>query len=590
MAEEPTRAQKIAWYWEHPDIFMEEVLRIRNRNGQIVPLRLNHPQRVFHRILEKQREEQGYVRAIVCKARRLGFSTYTEARFYHFASIKPASNVYIVSHRDDSCDVLFTMAKMFQEYNWLGPTTKKSNKKQILFTSKSEYSLASAHEVAAAKSRDITLFHGSEVAEWRAADDLLNALLPCLPDPPVYSEAVLESTARGYGNLFQRWCFKAFAEGAHPYYTENGVTYAWKHPEFEWLVAFFPWFQHPDYVRPFDSQDMADRFKEEINRKVFKPDLGIQGDSYEKELMNFHGLTWEQIHWYVHTRRNKHNDSFDDMREQHPSSLIEAFVTTGSNVFSVDVCNKLAEDCIPPVLQGELIERAGKPRVSRMRNGRLKLWESPQPSAQYIVSIDPAGGKKEHQEDKNEPDFTCMDVWKRVDKYVEQVAQWHGHEDYDLIADIAALLGRMYNNADFAVLRMNHGLTVIAGLRREHGAKLVRDDDRQDGLNEDRKRKPIMVDALKQDCREGFIRFRCGESVEELRTYIMRDGKYGAEDGAKDDRVSSAYVTAYSVKDMPVPRAHKTVRGSTDGVVLKNWARKVRDKVRQGNSISIEVP
>jgi hypothetical protein len=571
---------------------MDEVLKIRDRNGKIVKLTLNYPQRVFHNILEKQREEFGYVRAIVCKARRLGFSTYTEARFYHFASIKPASNVYIVSHRDDSCDVLFTMAKLFQERNWLKPTTKRSNKKQILFTHKSEYSLASAHEVAAAKSRDITLFHGSEVAEWRAADDLLNALLPCLPDPPVYSEAVLESTARGYGNLFQRWCFKAYAEGAHPYYTQDGNVFAWKHPDFEWLLCFFAWWQHPEYLRPFDTQEMADRFKADVNRPVFKTDLGVQGDSYEKELMNRYGLSWEQIHWYVHTKRNKHNDDFDDMREQHPSELLEAFVTTGSNVFSVDICNKLEEECIPWVVEGELVERAGKPRLNRMKNGRLKIWESAQPDGQYLVTIDPAGGKKELQEDKNDPDFTCMDVWKRTDKYLVQVAQWHGHEDFDLIADIAALLGRMYNRADFAVLRMNHGLTVIAGLRKAHGAKLVRDDDRQDGLNEDRKRKPIMVDSLKEDCREGYIILRNKESVQELRTYIMRDGKYGAEDGAKDDRVSSAYAAAYAVKDMPIPRDSKR-RGYVrphDTVVFKNWSRHVNSKVKKDNSFTVEVP
>jgi hypothetical protein len=174
-----------------------------------------------------------------------------------------------------------------------------------------------------------------------------------------------------------------------------------------------------------------------------------------------------------------------------------------------------------------------------------------------------------------------------------QVAQWHGHEDYDLIADIAALLGRMYNQADFAVLRLNHGLTVIAGLRKEHGAKLVRDDDRQDGLNEDRKRKPIMVDSLKEDCREGYIVFRCLQSVKELRTYIMRDGKYGAEDGAKDDRVSSAYAGTYAAKGMPIPRDSRRAPEpyAAGGIVLKNWARHVGKQRREGRSknFSIEV-
>ena len=254
--------------------------------------------------------------------------------------------------------------------------------------------MASAHEVAAAKSRDITLFHGSEVAEWRAADDLLNALLPCLPDPPIYSEAILESTARGYGNLFQRWVFEGYAEGAHPYYEQDGHVYAWKHPDFEWVVTFFPWYQEPAYQRPFDNQDMADRFKATVERPVFKPDLGVQGDSYLKEIRDQFGLSWEQLHWYEHTKKNAHNDNFDDMREQYPSTLLESFVTTGSNVFSADVCAKLEEDCRPPVVQGELVERAGKPRISRMRNGRLSVWESPDTDCEYLLTVDPAGGKR----------------------------------------------------------------------------------------------------------------------------------------------------------------------------------------------------
>ena len=59
MAEEVSRAAKLQWYWDNPDYFMEEVLKIRDRNGLIVPLALKPAQRVFHNILEKQREEFG---------------------------------------------------------------------------------------------------------------------------------------------------------------------------------------------------------------------------------------------------------------------------------------------------------------------------------------------------------------------------------------------------------------------------------------------------------------------------------------------------------------------------------------------------
>jgi hypothetical protein len=488
--------------------------------------------------------------------------------------------VYIVSHRDDSCDVLFNMAKLMQEANpkdELHPPTKKSNKKELLFTHRSQYALSSADSPGAAKSRDITLFHGSEVAEWRAADDLLQSLLPCLPTPPVYSEAILESTAKGYGNLFQRWCFKAYQEGAHPYYEQDGFVYAWKNPKFDWVLTFFPWFQHPDYRRAFDNADMMKKFEADINKKVFKPELGTHGDTYEKELQDRYGLDLETLHWYVHTKRNEYNDSFDDMREQYPSTLLESFVTTGGNVFQADLCDQLEVRCDPPVQEGELIEREGKIKIRHQPKGRVEVWESPQPGVQYLITIDPAGGKREHQEDKNRPDFTCMDVWRRTDSYLWQAAQWHGHVDYDMISDVAVMLSRFYNRADFAPLRMNHGLTVIAGLRKEGWPRIVQDDDRQDGLNEDRKRKPQMVDSLVEYAREGLIIFRSKRSVSELRTYILRDGKYGAEDGCKDDRVSSAYAAAYADGFLPRPRdsSKNAFRTRPGEVSFGNWKRHI---------------
>lgn len=598
MSDDVPLEDKIAWYFDHPVTFMEERVRIRDRNGQIVPLKLNYPQLVLHSILEKQRKEFGYVRTIVCKARRLGISTYVEARYYHHSSLRPGVHVYIVSHRDDSCDVLFNMAKLMQEANpkdELHPNTRKSNKKELLFTHRSQYALSSADSPGAAKSRDITLFHGSEVAEWRAADDLLSALLPCLPTAPIYSEAILESTAKGYGNLFQRWCFEAYAEGAYPYFEHKGFTYAWKNPKFDWVLVFFPWFRHPDYKRSFDNADMMERFKAEIRKEVFKPELGVHGPTYEKELMDEYGLDLESVNWYVHTRRNDYNDSFDDMREQYPSTLLESFVTTGGNVFPAGLCDDLEKRCTDAIEEGELVEREGKVKLRHQPKGRCRIWESPQQGVQYLISIDPAGGKKEHQEDKNRPDYTCMDVWRRTDKYLYQVAQWRGHIDFDLISDVAVLLGKMYNRADFATLRMNHGLTVIAGLRKEYWPRIVQDDDRQDGLNEDRKRKPQMVDTLVEYCRDGYVVFRNKESIKELRTYILRDGKYGAEDGCKDDRVSSAYAACYADQFMPRPKDHSTrpLPQKPGDCSFVNWQRYMETKFperRKSNAIIIEVP
>jgi hypothetical protein len=183
--------------------------------------------------------------------------------------------------------------------------------------------------------------------------------------------------------------------------------------------------------------------------------------------------------------------------------------------------------------------------------GPLSIWESPVPDTEYLVTVDPAGGDRELQTDKNRPDYTCMDVWKCQGRKLFQVAQWHGRPDYDIIADEAMMLGRLYGKAVIAVLRMNHGLTVLSGLRKDNYPRIAKDDDGKDGLNEDRKRKTTMVDALVQGARDSDIHFVCHETIEEMRSYVERDKKFGAEDGCKDDRVSSAYCAAYAYDMLP---------------------------------------
>jgi len=576
--------------------YAKDFLFVRSPDQMMVKMDLNAAQQTCHEILEKQAKDRGYVRALILKARRLGMSTYVEGRFYHRASMRPLQNVYIVSHRDDSCNVLFNMTKLMQEKNPLAPGTFASNRKELKFkATRSEYAFSSADSPEAAKSRDITLFHGSEVAEWRAADDLLGALLPCLPKPPTYSEALLESTAQGYGNSFQKMVFKAYAEGAHPFYTKNGFTYAYENPGYDWILIFFPWFVHSRNSIPFRSAEQREGLKLDLEKRVFRKDLGQWGPKLEYDLMQKWGITLEQMNWREWTIRNDCNDNLNKFHQEHPATVHEAFISTGGNIFSAELCNELEVNCRPPVHVGKLIERSGRVVCQSMANGPLSIWELPYDNRDYLVSIDPAGGMRELQADKNEADFTCMDVWKREDRYLVQVAQWYGQPDYDLIGDESILLARMYGWAAIAVLRMNHGLAVLTVLRRESWPRVVNDEDGKPGIMEDRKRKPAMVDDLLRASRDGEIHFVQTATIQEMRTYIERDRKMAAEDGCKDDRVSSAYCGVYAQRRLPRPQPirmkdyafHQQKKlSSQEGVIEIASANR---RPRQSTSWSVEV-
>ena len=580
--------------------FAESFLRIRTRDQQIKPLKLNRPQLITHKILEKQRREKGFVQAIILKARRLGMSTYIEGRYYHRATLWPQQHVYIVAHRDDSCEVLFQMAKLFQRENVLKPPTEASNRKELRFRGVgSEYGFASADSPDAARSRDLNLLHGSEIGFWRDSERILTALMDCIPAPSQgYSETILESTANGYGNLFQRLVFDVYAEGRFPYYQQDGYTYAYHNPEpdesgntRDWILLFFPWFSLPANTMPFDTEQAKIDFQRRLEVPVYRKELGRSAPSEERELQVKYDLTAEQLNWRRWTIANKHNGNVTLFKQENPATVTEAFISSGGNVFAAELCDELEKLCQPPSHEGTLVTRHGKVVSRRMQGGPLRIWEAPKPSCAYLVTVDPAGGLRELQSDKNDPDYTCMDVWRRDGRYLVQVAQWHGHLDYDLIGDEAMQLATLYGKATIAVLRMNHGLTVLAKLRDENWPYIATDEDGKQGILETRSSKRTFVDQLVEYARDGWLHLASTETVSEMRTFVERNGKLGAEDGCKDDRVSSAYCAVHMHIRLPWvednPRHQRSGHGNVRIVNASRIGRKKERPWREPVTIAV---
>ena len=59
--------------------YIENYLKIRNKESQIVPLILNEPQQKYYDVIKKLHNEHKPIRIIILKARQMGFSTVTEA-------------------------------------------------------------------------------------------------------------------------------------------------------------------------------------------------------------------------------------------------------------------------------------------------------------------------------------------------------------------------------------------------------------------------------------------------------------------------------------------------------------------------------
>ena len=551
------------------ELHAAKCLYIRDHNtSQIVPLALNPPQKICNAVAEKQKAEDGFVRIMLLKARRFGGSTWFQARSYSKVSLYPNRNAFIVAHEQESTSTLFEMAKLMHQRNPIAPSTVKNNEKALKFDLpngqglKSEYRIASADNTSAGRSQGVHFLHASEEAFWRDGDTLLKGLMQTLPDPPAYSEVVRESTAQGFGNSFQVDCFKAYGEGRYPYYVKrlcdvaphmpdakNNFTFAFKDPAQSWVLVFIPWFLHDRYQAQFDTDDQREKFQKLIDQKVYDHEEKQWIDSEDKKLQSKYGLTLEQLHWRRWAIENKCRGNIRTFLEEYPSTVEEAFLSTGTNVYPKDLCDQLEAECSDPIVVGDPVLREGKTRVRRNSNGKMSVWEFPRKGAMYFLTVDPGGGQNERQKaEKTDPDPTCIDVWDH--RSGAQVAQWHGHIEYDMIADIVEMIGQMYNRCRACVEIMNHGYTVVAGLKKVN-YPMYETKPNEPGWITSKKTKPLMVDDLYRMSRDGQIHIRCKQTVSEMRVFKEENGKYNSETGCHDERVDTAGMACEMMQLLP---------------------------------------
>src|SRR5689334_636236 len=114
------------------EFFALEHLRIRTKEGAILPLVFNRAQRFIHEQLEAQKAARGKVRALILKGRQQGCSTYVAARFYHRCSRNGGLRVFILTHEEQATKNLFEMVERYHDHcgDDVRPSTGAANAKE----------------------------------------------------------------------------------------------------------------------------------------------------------------------------------------------------------------------------------------------------------------------------------------------------------------------------------------------------------------------------------------------------------------------------------------------------------------------------
>lgn len=508
---------------EDRPFYMEKFLKIRNKDAQLVPFKINDAQQLFNEEIEKCEREGKLKRFIVLKARQMGFSTFTEGYIFHDTTTNTFKNSMIIAHEDKATQNLFNMSKLYYDElpPVIKPMTKYSNGKELTFENptndpiakkenpglRSKITVATAGTVEVGRSATIHNLHASEVAFFPDASTTMLGLLQCVPDT-LNSCVILESTANGVGGYFYDMWQKA-CRG------EN-----------DFIPLFYPWFTDKLYTRAFTSENEKEYFLSTLN-------------DYEKELMAKNNLTPEQMNWRKYTIANKCQGDVELFMQEYPSTPEEAFIASGRPVFNIPAVRKYLTHAERGITKGYLKQTGSGVSLIEDEKGYVEIWKKPVQGEYYVIGADVAEGKIEG-------DYSVGQV---LDSNCDVVAIWYGHIDPDLFGIELVKLARYYNDAYLGVESNNHGLTTLKAIQKEeywniYFAKIY--DRFSDSITKKigwvttSKTKPMMIDKLAEFVREFHIGIKDSTTIHELLTYIIEEnGSTNAQEGCHDDTVMS---------------------------------------------------
>lgn len=520
---------------------LNNLYKVENEDGHLVTFRMRPAQEELFRNMHKRNE--------VLKARQLGFSTAIDIYLLDQALFNRNIKCAIVAQDLTAAGEIFR-TKIDVPYRnlpqWLLvmlPLVSYRSSSQggyMLFSNGSSIQVAvsfrsgTVQRLHISEHGKICARHPQKAREVRTGT--LNAASS--KDAIVF----IESTAEGVGGDFYEMCMTAIE--LHNSGAELSDT--------DYKFHFFPWFRDPKYAMRVPSSG--------LHLSKMQVDYFSAVEAVAKVT-----LSDEQKFWYITTERTQKGE----MKQEFPSTPMEAFLTSGRRVFDSVDCMQAESACEAPAIVYDVDPTTGsrvKAQQFRSLSGseqmktllnHLLVWELPEPDEEYVIGADVAEGLEAG-------DRSSFDVIRRSTG--EQVAHWFGHLDPELFARLIAHVGKWYNEAYVMPERNNHGHAVLQTLRAVYSHARIyseqyldRDNDNETpklGWLTTAQSKPILVDGMKTLMRNGISGINWIGTVAEMNTYVYdARGRMNAQDGCFDDQAMS-YMLAQEC-NARAPRQYK---------------------------------
>jgi len=541
-----------------------------------VPFVFRPAQHELWSLLKSQRDAGEPMRAIILKARKLGFSTFAQGLLLQRATLNELHSAAVIAHNGPTAAVIVQVAESMyahlpdisdDEITLKPPIANRRRHKEIRWGERDRFSgtgadgtfgtgqsslvVDTAKEFEGGRGFTFQSIHGSEVAFWTDLKRKLTALRNAVDSTDPDTLILLESTANGH-NEFKELCDAAQAG------------------EGDYALFFAGWHQDPRYRRPLTARQ-ADRFA--IGEHAYGED--------EPELVEQYGLDLEQLHWRRWAIEHLCMSDVQIFHQEYPSFPEEAFLATGQTVFSGVLIQKAIRDANKADEPSKLGLKAIQYTTRKTRRGTIEVpvsvetrpdgpwevWELPTDAGQYVIACDPASG--EESEDAASFAIQVIDHKTRM-----QCAQFEAILEPDLIAEqliLACLLYSKYRPPWLAIERTGgYGLALIDTLFHEYGWRQMYTRRRQDaptgnyadrlGWDTTRLTKGLLHDEAMALLREGTHGIKSTRLARQMETYVRRgSGRTGPQPGARSDLLLS-WMIAQTIASEKRPRADREKR------------------------------
>lgn len=499
--------------------YIENYIKIRDKKGNVVPLKLNEPQLKYYNVIRKLYIERKPIRIIILKARQMGFSTETEGIIFKNVVTHHNYNAGIVAHKEDSTTNLFNMSKRMLEYlpDAIRPAQRKSNAKELVFNNDEGTGLDSKIKCMTAGGKGIgrsdtfTALHLSELAFWEGDKKAtMTGLLQAVPNTPE-SMIIIESTANGYEYFKEMWDSAVVGEN-------------------DFYPLFVGWNELDEYSMPYTGFTLT---QDEIDLK-------------EKYHLTLEQLTWRR--WCI---KNNCSNDINQFKQEYPICPEEAFLSTGHCYFDKQNIINRINTAPEPLVRGKFTcyydgIRIRNQKFLEQEEGEIKIYEYPENRVPYVIGGDTAGDGSDF--------FTAHVINNITGKQVAVLKQQYNEIEY---VKQVYCLGMFYNCAliglenNFStyptqkLMELNYPNQYVRKKEDQYNNKY----EKSFGFKTTTITRPYILGQLQEIVLDSIDVIQDKETLREMLTFIVNEkGKAEAETGYHDD-LTMGLAISYNIRE-----------------------------------------